>query len=749
MHAQDELYSLLRGPGEDMHILATAYSDPATRGTGRDEPVLFTINYGKGRIFHTVLGHAMGDGPHPALQCVGFIVTFLRGAEWAATGKVTQKIPGDFPVVSREKGTPDDIRLWLDSTPPDLKKMWKELARYEYGKNEEVLAQLGDYVRAHRNFPESKKECENKLLDFLKSGATIAAKRETCRYLREIGSADSVPVLGKMLLQPETSDMARYALEEIPGVEAERALVEGLSRVEGKIRLGIIDTLGNRGILTSVPLLAKLLSGSDEMTAIASAKALGKIASPDACTALSNALTQASGALKEQIASALLRCANIQSANNESGIAMEIYQRLIQTESPLQIRQAAIRGQIASSGEKAKKMIVEALSGKNVEWYAPAIAMVKDVYDASTIQEVCTLLPSLPAECQVQLLQVLSIYKEQEVRTALVSAVESPDSMVRIAALQAMETAGNYTVVEFLASHAARSKGEEQQAARTSLWRLKCGQADPTILTNLVKVRDEAIQHELILAVGERRIKQGKSLLMSRAQYASDRNRQQAIQDLKNIATPDDLPLLVKLLLGLDKETDQLEMASTIAAVASRMPRTIGRAGAVVDELESATGIQGRCALYKTLGKIGDDSSMPVLRAALTDENTDVKDAAVRALAEWPTISAKQDLLEIAKTSPSAVHKVLALQAYIRMIGMEPFQSPRNAVQSLKNVLDLARPEEKKLILGILPTFASPDALALAQSLLKEKEVEAEAELAIQIIKEKLEGHMEEFRFEK
>jgi type 1 glutamine amidotransferase len=63
MHARDELYSLLRGPAENMHILATAFSDPATRGTGLDEPVLFTITYGKGRIFHTVLGHAMADGP--------------------------------------------------------------------------------------------------------------------------------------------------------------------------------------------------------------------------------------------------------------------------------------------------------------------------------------------------------------------------------------------------------------------------------------------------------------------------------------------------------------------------------------------------------------------------------------------------------------------------------------------------------------------------------------------------------------
>jgi type 1 glutamine amidotransferase len=95
-HATDELYDSMRGPAEELRLLATAFSAPAVQGTSENEPILFTIQFGKGRVFHTTLGHDV-----PAMRCVGFIVTYQRGAEWAATGKVTQKIPADFPGADR------------------------------------------------------------------------------------------------------------------------------------------------------------------------------------------------------------------------------------------------------------------------------------------------------------------------------------------------------------------------------------------------------------------------------------------------------------------------------------------------------------------------------------------------------------------------------------------------------------------------------------------------------------------------
>ncbi|MGQ9916785.1 MAG: ThuA domain-containing protein [Bryobacteraceae bacterium] len=105
----DELYANLKWqPPNTYHVLATAWDDhrlyqgkarQPIPGDGLDQPVLWTLNYGSGRVFVTVLGH---DGP--ADKTPVFTATFTRGAEWAATGHVTLPVPpalaeGDQPVL--------------------------------------------------------------------------------------------------------------------------------------------------------------------------------------------------------------------------------------------------------------------------------------------------------------------------------------------------------------------------------------------------------------------------------------------------------------------------------------------------------------------------------------------------------------------------------------------------------------------------------------------------------------------------
>jgi hypothetical protein len=97
LHARDELYDNLRGPIENVHLIATGIA-PEGKGTGVHEPMIFTISYGKGRVFHTPMGHDLN-----AMRCVGFIATVQRGAEWAATGNVTIPIPDNFPTRGKSR----------------------------------------------------------------------------------------------------------------------------------------------------------------------------------------------------------------------------------------------------------------------------------------------------------------------------------------------------------------------------------------------------------------------------------------------------------------------------------------------------------------------------------------------------------------------------------------------------------------------------------------------------------------------
>ncbi len=98
LHVNDELYNRLRGPAMGMEILATAFSSSKYEGSERHEPVLMTVKYGEGRVFHTTMGHSK-----EALSCTGFITTFIRGCQWAADREVTFEVPEDFP-------TKDNVR---------------------------------------------------------------------------------------------------------------------------------------------------------------------------------------------------------------------------------------------------------------------------------------------------------------------------------------------------------------------------------------------------------------------------------------------------------------------------------------------------------------------------------------------------------------------------------------------------------------------------------------------------------------
>jgi len=625
------------------------------------------------------------------------------------------------------------------AAPLGIDDILKQLATYEYGQKENILWQLRNYVRARKDDPAARLACEEKLDAFLQSSATLAGKMAVCRTLRLIGGEKSVPILGKLLLQKDTSDMARYALEKIPGDLAEQALIQALSAAEGEIQLGIIATLGGRKSASSVPALGPLLNGLGSEVGAAAADALGRIGGQEAADALLKALPAAQPDLKEIFSSALLKIADEFRTAKNSAAASPLYEKIASENVPPLICRMAMSGKIRCAGEKASGLILETLTGSDENLQAAAIASVKEFFDSDALGPICAAFPALPEANQVKLLAVLAEYPKEAALNTVLEAAKSPAKDVRIAALRALEKTGDASTVPFLAGRAAATMTLEQTAARTALWGLKGKEVDGAILSLLETKPDEKIQAELVRSIGERRVFAGKSLLLKIADSDSARARSQAVRAIKFVGTPSDVPGMLDLLFKYNSESDRQDIENTIAGLAQKMSRPDTRAGSVEPRLAVEKDPQKRAILYRVLGRIGDDSSLALLRTAAQDKNPDVAEAATRAIINWPTATAKDDVFEIANTSANATHKILALRAFVRMTGLEKYRSPRAAVGDLQKALKIAkRPEEKKLILSILPDFAGPDALRLAEKLQKDKNAGAEAKVALAKIKEEL-----------
>lgn len=208
MHASDELYQQLRGPAKNMQVLATAFSDTSFKGTGRDEPMLMVIDCGRGRIFHTALGHG-DEGGGPAMQCTGFIVTLQRGAEWAATGAVTQEVPFDFPTVSGVVLRPEFKEVTLDEA-------FANIGKYDVQKSTKYYTCLQSSIRKAAGDKKTLRMLEKKMVGVLTNKeASAESKKLILRELSWMGSEDCLPAINDLAEVPELKDEAGFALTRL------------------------------------------------------------------------------------------------------------------------------------------------------------------------------------------------------------------------------------------------------------------------------------------------------------------------------------------------------------------------------------------------------------------------------------------------------------------------------------------------------------------------------------------------------
>ncbi len=226
------------------------------------------------------------------------------------------------------------------------------LKTYDWGTDRAALNPIDQAIIATQKDAPARKALEKRLADALAGGLSRSAQDYVCRKLRVVGTAQSVKALAALLPAQETSHIARYALERIPDEKAVAALRDALPKVNGKLKPGLVGSLGVRRDAKSIGAVAKLLGDSDLQVARAAAQALALIGTPAAAKELSKFAKTAPAGMKIPVADARLICAQQLLADGKKTEAVALYKELQGKDQPAHVKTAALKGMLAAGTKK-------------------------------------------------------------------------------------------------------------------------------------------------------------------------------------------------------------------------------------------------------------------------------------------------------------------------------------------------------------------------------------------------------------
>jgi len=612
----------------------------------------------------------------------------------------------------------------------------KAVREYEFGKSRECLTTVSDAVREASASPEKRKAIEAKLLDVLAGPATADAKDFVCRQLSLIASEASVPALRDMIGDDaRMADMGRYALERIPGAAADDALLAALGKTSGGVKIGVINSLGVRKCAKAVPAIAALTGDSDAGVAAAALAALGKIANKEAATALAKAKGGVPTALQAAWADAYLMCADQSAADGDKAGALRMYEELAGDALP-RVQVASFLGRVKTMGDEGLPVVVEALTGQNTDLQAAAIMCVRKMNGKGATAAFAGAFGKLTPAMQAVFLDALADRGDAAALPAAQEGAKSQDAGVRIAALSAMGHLGGAACVPELASVAATGGSkEEKTAAQESLDILRGKDVDAAIVDYMKKC-DAPQRAELARSLGARNAVSAVPALLGAARDADVNVRKEVFKALAVLGKENDIPSLVDLLLGVDEDDVRKEAQKAVAQAAKTVADANKRAAAIIPALDKAQKIEGKCAILAVLGEIGDPNGLPPLRTAIERGDDVLRDAAVRAIAGWPSPDAIDDLLKIAESAKDDTHRALAMRGLFRLLEAQAERPAAEKVPYYGKAMAAAKtPDEKKLVLAALAKVIDRGALLLVDPCLDDAGLKAEAELAANSIK--------------
>jgi len=571
---------------------------------------------------------------------------------------------------------------------------------------------------------------EAKLIATLQSGTASPHDRgAACRRLAVIGTKESVPVLAALLADEKLSHLARFALEPMPDPAAGQALRNALGTLQGRLLVGVINSIGARRDAAATPALSKLLAGGEADTASAAAAALGRIGTSDTARVLQQALTNGPSDLRAAVADAGLECAERLLRAGEAGEATGLFDRLRMGELPSPVQRAATRGAILARGTAGVPLLLEQLRSGDPGLCAVGLRVARELPGTAVTQALAAEAGKLPEGKQILVLQALADRGDPAALPAMFEAARGGTMPVRVAAIHGLPRLGGAAAVPVLLEVAAQPEAELAEAARVSLARLS-GQEVDAALVAAVAQGDTRVRRAAVDAVAERRISAAVPALLKAAGETDGALRLAAIKGLGATVSASEFRALADLLIQA-KAGDELSAAEAAVSLACmRITDKEWCAEQLLSGLSSAS-LEAQCALVRLLAQVGGAKALQAVRSAAQDSRAPVKDAALRALADWPDPAAAPDLLHLVRGSDNASHRVLAFRGYVRL--SREAQVPADAkLTMLSAAMDLARTtDDKKLVLGGFGDVPTIESLRLAARFLSESDLADEAGAAV------------------
>lgn len=573
---------------------------------------------------------------------------------------------------------------------------------------------------------------EKELLAVLQSDAPASEKAITCKRLAIYGGEDSVPALVALLPDRQLSSWARIALEAIPGPAADAALRKAAGELEGRLLVGVINSIGVRRDEGAVDHLVRRLKDSDADVASAAAVALGQVGNAQATRALEQSLAETQGSVRADVARAIILSAEQRLADGNAAEAVRLYDKIRATDLPEQRILEATRGAILARRSDGVPLLVELLRSHDKRRFGLGLNTTRAMSGRAVTEALVAELGQAAPDRQVLFIHALADRNDPAVMPTVLQAATGGPKTVRAAALQVLPQVGDASCVPALLKVAIEPDEELTQAAKAVLQKLEGKEVDRKIASRLAGA-DGKMREVLIELAGRRRIADTKTALLEAADDSDVQIRALALAALGRMVGLRDASVLITRVVSPKHAEDKEAAEEALRYACVRMPDREACARQLVAAMPQAKVPEQRTVL-EILGAMGGQTALEAIAAAAKDQNRDIQDSASRLLGRWMTIDAAPVLLDLA-TSRESQYQIRALRGYIRIA--RQFEMPiKQRAQMCGNALQIAqRSEEKALLLPILEKYPSKDMLEMAIALAQIPELKDDAtRISLQVV---------------